>query len=132
MSSDLPSCESHRDATAMARFLVTFMDNPDVIREAILRQFRRVPTERTIREMRAKHLAHKNRPPEAACKPHEGYYPRDAADSLTKTNAAFLARLEAERADSRWRRANPAELNSTYLTQPALVDRKWDEAVKAI
>ena len=81
----------------MAKVLVTYLTDANVIREAIRREFRQVPTERTINELRARYLARKTRPEEAPANLHGGYYPGEAADSLAEINAIFLARLQDER-----------------------------------
>jgi hypothetical protein len=123
-ASDIPDCQRHRSGEDMARSLVKYLSDAAVIRQAILREFGRSPTERTISQLRAEHLARQQRPLEAPHKPHEGYYPRDAADSLTRINAAFLARLEAERAVSR---AGRTELTDRHL----YTDLRWDADIRS-
>jgi hypothetical protein len=80
---------------AMARCLVTYIADPDRVFKAIRAEFGSSPCHDTIRHLREAHLkpAYYSEP----FKPHDGYYPRDAADSLAKTNALFLLRLQDER-----------------------------------
>lgn len=126
-AADVPDSDQHAGYMQMARVLVTYLDDPTVIRQAIRREFRSAPTEATIRSLRAKHLERLERPSEAPLKPHDGYYPGDASDALTKTNLLFLAALKVERDLSEQRALT--NLRSSYLTQPDLVNRKWEKAM---
>ena len=107
MAADLP--DSHSSSHAMARVLVTYLDDERVVRSAILSNFSRSPSLGEIRLMRYQFL-HRRRPAEEPFKAHEGYYPADASEKAARTSAHFLARLAAERAlsqpfiNSRWHR----------------------------
>jgi len=122
MASDIP--ETHSDPVAMARCLASYIDNPDKIFRRVKAEFGTSPCHETISAMRARHLqpAYISEP----AKPYDGYYPGDAAASLETTNTLFLARLKSERDLS----ASKA-LASTYLTQPALVNRQWNKVLAA-
>lgn len=107
MSADLP--DSHASGHAMARVLVTYLDDERVVRSAILSNFARSPSLGEIKLMRYQFL-HRKRPIDAPFKAHEGYYAGDASEKAARTSARFLAALDAERAISRgfvnpaWRR----------------------------
>jgi hypothetical protein len=93
MASDIP--DTFGSPTAMARALVTYIACPHEVRRRVLDNFRSAPCIGAIKTLRAAHL----RPPTPVepFKPHDGYYPGDAADALAKTNTEFLMRLRAER-----------------------------------
>ncbi len=119
MSADLPDSDHHRGYMEMARSLVTYLDDPAVIRQAIKREFSQAPTERTIELLRAEHLASLEKPMEAPHKPHEGYYPTQASKAAERASMAFLARLEAERVVSRASRKSLATIQD-------FVDKRWN------
>lgn len=92
MASDLP--ETHRSSFAMARVLTSYMDCPYAVQRRIREDFTTYPNIEVIRGLRQRHLEGPARRRKIeASKPHDGYYPADASDGLTKTNAAFLGLL---------------------------------------
>jgi hypothetical protein len=101
----------------MARALATYIDCPHEIRRRVLDNFRSSPNIHEIRKLRIRHL--RPPPPIPPCKPHDGYYPNEAAASLAKTNLAFLARLEAERAISNVGRR-------TLASEPDYANLRWN------
>jgi hypothetical protein len=132
-ASDLPELR-HPSSLAMARVLVTYMDDPAAIRRAIRAEFDQPPAERTIEHLRAAHLASLAMPEEEPFKPHEGYHPAGTEKAAAKASAIFLARIMAERSDSTFRNSPQGEqrkaLDSTYLTRPELVDKAWERACR--
>lgn len=121
-AADIPNYWS--SPAAMARALATYLDDPNVIRRAVLDSFPSAPELHTIRQYRAEHLAPPK--PDKPFKAYEGYYPDDVSHGLRETNARFLHALERERAISvAWAMSNGA-LRSPALTNPKLVDRAWE------
>jgi hypothetical protein len=95
IAGDVPN--GHRDPTAMARVLASYMKDARAIRREVLAHFGGAPSVRTIDRMRAEHLRSLERPQEAPWKPYEGYRPQEQAERLEEANTAFLRALRAER-----------------------------------
>jgi hypothetical protein len=94
VSADLP--ETHRSSYAMAKCLTSYMDCPYAVQRRIREDFDNYPGIDAIRALRARHLAANFRSRKVEpCKPHDGYYPGDVSDGLTRTNAAFLGLLRS-------------------------------------
>lgn len=89
---DLPE-QGHAGGLAMARKLVTYMDDARAVRQAIASEFDRVPTHRTIRELRERHIASLRREPVQSFKIEAGYCAAQESRRLDEPNRIFLARL---------------------------------------
>lgn len=121
---DLPGFRAE-SSLAMAKTLVTYMDDEDAIWSAIKCEFHSPPARRTIRKLRAEHLASLEREPEDH-RPCDAYQPWKQRDILEATTTEFLWRLDRERSISAaWAKAQGA-LDSPSLRQPAIVDRAWE------
>jgi uncharacterized protein (DUF427 family) len=95
MASDIP--DAHESPIAMAKVLVTYMDDADAIRRVIAYSFDHAPAHYTIRKLRAEHLSASVRPAEAPYKAHEGYYPIEVSKRAADANKRFVIALQRER-----------------------------------
>jgi hypothetical protein len=125
MSSDIPST-GHATSLAMAKVLVTYLDCPRAIHQRIREEFDHPPEIRTIRFLREQHLAARGKPVEASYNACDAYWPAKVGEDAEKVSLRFLTALQAERDLSEQR-----ALRSNFLTQPALVDRRFDREVEA-
>src|SRR5688572_24897498 len=132
MASDLPDAR-HEDGAAMARVLVTYIDDPQHIRTLIHREFGNgsALSLTTIERLRATHLRSLHKAPDEPFKAHEGYYPADVAKGAEDTNKRFVLALERERALSVERAKREGALDSPALRHPAIVNCAWDREVEA-
>lgn len=133
MASDLPEAR-HADGLAMAKALVTYMDDPRAVQLAVRSEFdctARGISLHTIRQLRKAHLEGQLEPDEEPHKLHEGYYPEQAARKLEDANRRFLAALERERALSVEVARSMGALDSPSLRQPAIVNRAWEREIAA-
>lgn len=130
MSADLPDSFSHSSSMAMARVLVSYMDNPQAIRRRILEDFERAPSITGIERMRRDYLAGPQKAPEKPFKLHEGYYPAEAAERAQEATRRFVQALERERALSADRARAQGALDSPALRNPQVVDRAWDREME--
>jgi hypothetical protein len=132
MASDLPPT-GHATSLAMAKVLVTYMDDPDAVRDAIRYHFDQPPDRRTIKLLRAEHL--KPRPKAPAPLPRDAHRPWEEAAKAEETTKEFLFRLERERDYSVELARAQGALHSPLLTNQTLVDkaleREVDKARKA-
>lgn len=131
MSSDLPEAR-FRTGYQMASVLVTYLDDPQRVREAIRDEF---PEGcklglSEIRAMRKAHLESLIRTPETH-KPHEGYYPADVFERAIVANKRFVEALERERALSVERAKRQGALHSPSLRKPEIVNQAWDREIEA-
>lgn len=127
MAADLPDMR-HESSMAMAKSLVTYMDDPVAIRRAIVAEFDNKATGLgTIKRLRAEHL--KPKPEEPPFRPHEGYYPAEAAENARAASAEFLARIERERARSVELARAQGALHSPLLKSQYLVDSALEREV---
>ncbi len=115
---DIP--EVHRSPAAMARSLVTYIADPERVQQEVKAQWGSSPSIYEIREMRRRHL--KPPQPTEPYRPYEGYYPGQVSDAAAQASAAFLARLEVERAIS------AASRNALATTQE-FAARRWDAQI---
>lgn len=115
MAADLPG-PGHANPIAMAKVLVTYLDDPTKIRRAIKSEFMSSPDEGTIRRLREKYLASLEPSPREVFSLHEGYYPQNAAEVALIRNRAFIAALMREHPER-----FPVE---------KLVNAAWDRAVE--
>lgn len=133
MAGDLPDMR-HEDGLAMAKVLVTYLDDPRAVQIAVRTEFdctARGISLTTIRQLRKAHLESLLKPEDEPHKAHEGYYPREAAARLEDTNKRFVEALERERAISaEWSKAMGA-LDSPALRKPEIVNRAWDREIEA-
>jgi hypothetical protein len=114
MAADLPG-PGHANPTAMAKVLVTYMDDPSKIRRAIKSEFMSAPAERTIRHLREQYLASLEPGPREVFSLHDGYYPQNAAEVALERNRAFISALMREHPER-----FPVE---------KLVNAAWDKAL---
>lgn len=115
---------------AMARVLVSYMDNADAVRSRILENFDKSPAVVTIERLRREYLAAPTQPEEAHFKAHEGYYPAEASEAAARASAIFLHRLERERALSVEVARSQGALHSDLLTSQKLVNNALEREVE--
>lgn len=133
MAGDLPDMR-HEDGLAMAKVLVTYLDDPRAVQIAVRTEFdctARGISLTTIRQLRKAHLESLLKPEEEPHKVHEGYYPAAAAARLEDANKRFIAALEHERALSADRAKAQGALHSPALRKPEIVNRAWDREIEA-
>lgn len=94
MASDLPD-QRPETSEAFARILVQTMRCDRAVQQRIREDFTHAPDERTIRRLRIEMALSKFPRIHEPCKPHDGYYPRDASDQLKAKSVAFLGLLRA-------------------------------------
>lgn len=133
VSADLPNSDAHRGSYAMARYLVTYLDDPRYIRAAIKREFPTAPTVRTIAQYRAEHLASQADRGDQPM-PCDGYWPSEIRRDAERRSARFLEALALERYISRQagRQPDGNELASTLLTEPKHVDGRWKRLIEKL
>lgn len=129
MSADLPDCSAYDSSMAMARVLVSYMDNADAVRSRILEDFDKSPAVVTIERLRREYLAAPTQPEEEPFKPYEGYYPAEVAEAAAEASVEFLRRLERERALSVELARSQGALHSPLLVNPSLVDKALEKEI---
>lgn len=125
IASDIPA--GYTSPGKMARSLATYLDDPKEIRRRVLEVFGTCPCTADIRRFRRIHLRIEYSEPFRA---HEVYDLQEAQKRAKAVSDAFLAAILNERANSRYAMASREDLNSTFLTQPALVDKAWERACR--
>lgn len=91
IAGDIP--QAHRSPEAMARCLVTYIDDPRKVRVEVWASFGNAPCVTTIRRMRERHLRGRAPKSREVFKAHEGYRPTDASDAAFAASERFLERL---------------------------------------
>lgn len=129
-AADLPDQSCHTSPRGMARHLVTYLDDPVAIRRAIKLEFEHCPSTTTIERMRREFIARRDKPVPLPL-PCDAHRPEAAWELARLASNEFLKRLDRERElserDSLWMDSASQELQSPFLTQPALVDKRWDK-----
>lgn len=132
-ASDLPDMR-HEDGLAMAKALVTYMDDERAVQIAVRSEFdctARGISLTTIRRLRKAHLESLLKPADEPHKLHEGHDPAKAAQRLEDANKRFVQALERERAISVEAARSMGALDSPSLRQPAIVDQAWEREINA-
>lgn len=100
MASDIPPGSPYQYGSDMAKKLVTYLDDPERVRRAVLDEFATAPTIDSIKFMRREYLRKKARREvqKREVVPYsEGYYPLKSEDEMALISAEFVRLLDAER-----------------------------------